>query len=214
MRIERLDPFTREQLDGAFGSRDVDALRLTWIGDSTGDGVGASAADNALPRLVAKGLRRPVELTVLARSGSRVTDALEEQLPLLAETTADWVVVAIGNNDVTHATSRKKLRSQLAELLAGVQAVKPQRIIVLGTAEFAGTPLLAQPLRFFAGLRSDQLNRDIRAAAREVGATFVDIIDGTGGAFVKNPKQLHARDGFHPNDAGYALWAETILKAI
>jgi len=210
----RLDGYTREQLDGLIGAGPGRALRVVWIGDSTGDGVGVSAPDRVLPRLVARGLGRPVELTVLANSGDRVEDAIRDQLPVLRAIDADWVFVGIGSNDVIHVTPRGRFREQLDELLRGVVAGGVRRTIVLGIGEFASTPLFAQPLRFLAGARGHQLTGDIADAARRHGALYVDIRARTGGRFVEDPVRYHARDRFHPSDEGYRLWAEAILDAL
>lgn len=102
----------------------------------------------------------------------------------------------------------------LDRLLAGVRDAAPSRVVVLGIAEFASTPLFLQPLRAIAGKRADMLDRDVRAAARKHDALFVDIKGRTGRAFVEDPRRHHARDGFHPSDDGYRLWAEATLDAI
>src|SRR2546423_9570534 len=68
--------YGRDELDGLIGAGPGEPLRVTWIGDSTGQGVGTSALEHALPRVVARGLGRPVELTVLAQSGARGPDAV------------------------------------------------------------------------------------------------------------------------------------------
>lgn len=211
-RVERLDGFTRAQLDRRIGSGR--ALRVTWIGDSTSAGVGASTPERALPVLVAQELGRPVELSVLSVSGATTADAVAEQLPQLAALEPEWVFVAIGSNDVTHLTSRATLRSGLETLLAGVEATRPERIIVLGVAEFGGTPLFARPLRTIAGWRAHQLDAVVEDVAATHGAIYVPIARLTGPGFAADPLGTHARDRFHPNDAGYGLWAEATLATL
>lgn len=223
-RVERLQPFARNELDGTFGPATTrgstlgDAgtapLRIVWLGDSTGDGVGASSPANALPRQVVAKLGVPVELSVLAHSGARVKDVLNDQVDKVRTLRPDWVIVGIGGNDVTHLTSRRRFRQQMAELLDRVRKASPTRIIVVGIGEFAATPLLAEPLRWIAGLRADVLAADQRRIATEHHAEFVDIIGATGPRFVGDPKRYHARDGFHPSDEGYGLWADAIVSAI
>jgi lysophospholipase L1-like esterase len=206
--------FTRDQLDGIVGAGSGTPLRVTWIGDSTGQGVGASDPEHALPRVVARGLGRPVELTVLAMSGARVADAVADQLPLLRGTRPQWVFIGIGGNDVTHITSRGAFRTAIEKLLEGVAAVQPDHVIVLGIGEFASNPRFAEPLRFIAGVRGHKLDSDLRNAANRHGALFVDIAGATGADFMRNPAHYHSVDRFHPSDAGYALWAEATLAFI
>lgn len=214
LRVERIEPYARTELDGRLGPSQGEPLRVVWIGDSTGAGVGAERVDSALPRLVAASLGRPVQLSVLAVSGARVADAVRDQLPELASLQPDWVFIGIGNNDVTHLTRSGSVRDALDTLVAGATATEAEQVVVLGTAAFAGTPLLRQPLRALAAWRSRRLDAIVRAIADAHGARYVPIAADTGPAFEADPQGLHASDGFHPNDAGYALWAESVLRAI
>lgn len=211
-RVERLDGFTRAQLDRRIGSGPP--LRITWIGDSTSAGVGASAPEHALPIVVAEALERAVELSVLSVSGATTADALAEQLPQLAGLAPDWVFVAIGSNDVTHLTRRATMRRNLDALLSGIEATRPERIIVLGVAEFGGTPLFARPLRTIAGWRGHQLDAVVADVAAAHGAIYVPIAALTGPGFAADPLGTHARDRFHPNDAGYRLWADATIETL
>lgn len=212
-RAPHIDGWTRAQLDGTFGEGSAEPIHIVWIGDSTGDGVGASSPDRALPRLVAEGLSRPVRLTVLANSGSRVGDAIDEQLPQVARLDPDWVIIGVGNNDVTHLTARRRFERDLERLLDGVAGTGPTRVVVLGIAEFAG-PLFAQPLRAIAGWRADSMDEVLRSVASRHGVLYVDIKGDTGAAFINEPKRFYTHDGFHPSDEGYGLWARATLEKI
>ena len=214
MGTKKLPEFSKDQLDKPIGGGAAKPLRIVWIGDSTGRGVGATDPQHALPRVVASGLDRPVELTVLAESGARVADALKIQLPQLQSLQPDWVVVCIGGNDVTHLTSRSAFRHRIEQLLSGIDRTRPAHVIVIGIGQFASTPLFAQPLRWIAGLRARELDSDLHAAADRHRALYVSIIDRVGRDFVRDPARYHARDRFHPSDDGYALWARATLDAI
>lgn len=210
-RVERIDGFTPEQLDGTIGQAPV--IRAVWIGDSTTAGVGASGPGRTLPHLVASSIGRGVELRVLGVSGATVRDALETQVGQL-EAGADVVFVSIGNNDVTHLSSRARVRRELHALLDAIAATKPSEIVVLGVANFGGSPLLRQPLRFFAGVRAHQLDTEVRQVARTFGATFVPVADLTHDGFAADPLGTHALDRFHPSDAGYQLWADAVTTTM
>jgi lysophospholipase L1-like esterase len=164
--------------------------------------------------MVARGLGRPVELTVLAKSGARVSDAVAEQLPLLQSTRPQWVFMEIGGNDVTHITRGGAFRSAIERLLDGIAAVHPEHVIVIGIGEFASTPRFAEPLRFIVGIRGHEFDTDLRIAANRHGALYVDIVGRTGPDFVRDPARYHSVDRFHPSDAGYDLWANAILATI
>jgi hypothetical protein len=74
------------------------------LGDSTGQGIGASSPERGYVGLIAQRLRvathRPVQVINLSVTGARVRDVVAGQLPKLAGMSADVVTVAVGANDV------------------------------------------------------------------------------------------------------------------
>ena len=184
-----------------------------WLGDSTAAGVGASSADAALPRLVAAASPgdRAVDLTVLAVSGARVGDVLDEQLPRVATARPDVVFVSVGANDVTHLTRTGDVAARYRRLLAGLPNGVP--VVVLGVPDMGSIPRLAQPLRALAGWRGRAVDEELRLAAAAAGATYVDIAGATGPAFRRDPGRLFAADRYHPSDAGSELWAAAVVDA-
>jgi len=185
---------------------------VVWLGDSTGAGIGASGPAGALPEQTAAALGRPVRMTVLARSGDRVADVLHHQLPAVAAIRPTVVFITVGANDTTHLTLRGAFRRDYERVLAGLPSTVRQ-IVVLGVPDMGSPPRLAQPLRAVAGWRGRSLDTDVRhLAARTPRAVFVDIAGKTGPAFRAHPGTYVARDRFHPNDAGYALWARAVAE--
>lgn len=211
---DRLEGYDRSELDGSVGTGDGPALRVAWIGDSLSIGVGASSPDHALSRLVSGRLGRLVELSVLGVSGHRASDAMAHQIPLLPDLRPDWVFVEIGSNDVAHVTSRRRFRAAMERILSSVDALHPQKVVVLGVAEFGVSPLLAQPLRGIAGARGHMLDEDVREAAVRHGALYVPISDLTGTDFGRDPIRYHARDRYHPSDDGFELWARAVIDTL
>ncbi|MDQ1391708.1 MAG: hypothetical protein QOF30_685 [Acidimicrobiaceae bacterium] len=189
------------------------APAVVWLGDSTAAGIGASEPGHTLPQEVAQLLGRPVRLTVLAHSGARVADVVRLQLPRLAALQPTEVFVSVGANDATHLTSRSRFRRDYGRLVAGLPA-SVVRVVLLGVPDMGGTPRLAQPLRAVAGWRGRALATDIRNLARRRHAIYVDIAGGTGAAFRRAPKRYFFSDHFHPNDAGYHLWATVVAAAV
>ena len=208
--LDRATPFVLDGLFGPVGDAGPPPLRLVWLGDSTGAGVGASRPDGAVPRQVAARLGRPVRLTVLAESGDRVADVVQEQAGLVTE--ADVVVVGVGANDVVHVTGRGAFRSRYRRLVAALP--EDARIVLLGVPDMGSPPRLLQPLRALAAWRGRALDDDIRHLARDIGATYVDIAGETGSRFRRHPGRYFSADRYHPNDAGYELWADAVLAAL
>lgn len=185
-------------------------LRTVWLGDSTAAGVGATAAEGVVGRQVAQRLGRPVDVRVLASSGDRISDVVARQLPRLPAD-AQVIFISVGANDATHGTRTGTFSSSYREVLAGV----PENacVVLLGVPDLGSPPRLAQPLRAVAGFRGRSLDRKVRQLARESGATFVDIAGATGPAF-RRDRSLFSPDGYHPVDAGYALWAGAVTSAM
>jgi lysophospholipase L1-like esterase len=199
------------RLDGPVGPLTGTALRVVWLGDSTAAGVGVDDPGDALPVVVARELGVAVDLTVLAVSGARVADVVDEQLPAVAALEPDVVLVSVGANDVTHLTSRDDLADRYRQLVGGL----PDRaaVVLLGVPDMGSVPRLAQPLRAVAGFRGRQLDEVVREVARDVGATYVPIARATGPAFRREPDRMFAADEYHPSAAGYRLWADAVIAA-
>lgn len=185
-------------------------LRTVWLGDSTAAGVGAASVDGVVGRQVARRLGRPVEVTVLASSGTTVGDVVDEQVPRVPAD-ADVVFVSVGANDATHLTSRGSFSSSYLTLL---ERLPPEAcVVLLGVPDLGSPPRLAQPLRAVAGWRGRMLDKQVRSLAKGWGATYVDIAGSTGAAF-RRDRSLFAVDGYHPNDRGYSLWAGAVTSAM
>jgi lysophospholipase L1-like esterase len=186
---------------------------VVWLGDSTAAGTGASGLGGSLPRQVADRLGRPVRLTVLARSGARIADVLRLQLPELAHLKPAAVFVSVGANDATHFTWRSRFRRDYGRLLAGLPTTVHQ-VVLLGVPDLGSPTRLPQPLRALAASRGRALATDVRHLATRLGAVYVDIAGRTGPAFRQHPDRYLAADHYHPNDAGYRMWADAVAATL
>lgn len=200
-------------LDGPLGSPATGApLRIVWLGDSTARGEGVSHADDTLPRLVASGLDVPVELTVLAVSGARVADVLDAQAPRIRGLRPDVVFVSVGANDSSHLRTRGRFRRSYEELVRSLP--EGALVMLLGVPDMgAAIPPRIQPLRAFSEWRGRLLDAEVRRVARSAGAVYVDIAGSTGRVFRRHRDRLYADDRYHPDEAGYRLWARAVLDA-
>lgn len=198
--------------DGVIGAGTGEPLTMVWLGDSTAAGVGATDADHAIPRRVARALDRPVELTSFAVSGDRVADVVDDQIDRLAELRPDVVLVSIGANDVVHLSSRDVFRSTYDELVAAIP--EGTLLVLLGVPDMGAPPRYLQPLRGIAALRGRQLDGVSRAVARDAGAVYVDIAGETGPTMRSDTDRYFAEDRYHPSDDGYALWATAVVEQL
>lgn len=200
------------RLDGPVGAGQGEPLRVLWLGDSTAAGVGVERPGDALPNIVAAALDRPVELRVLAVSGDRIGDVVDDQVPAAGEVQADVVFVSVGANDVTHLTSRDDFGQRYRTLLGRLP--RAVDVVLLGVPDMGAVPRLAQPLRAVAGFRGRELDEVVREVAAEAGATYVGIAAATGPTFRAEPGLMFAADEYHPSTAGYRLWADAVLAEV
>ena len=204
--LTETDPY---DLDGVVGDdKPGRTERVVWLGDSTVAGVGSSEPDAALPRSYAAGLDHPVDLTVLAVSGARVADVVDEQLPRFPEGEIDTVLISIGANDAVHLTRAGDFGRRYEQVLDALP--EGADVVMLGVPDIGSVPRFAQPLRFLAGVRGGTIDAVIDDLAGARGHTYVDIAGRTGPAFRRDPGTYFATDDYHPSDAGYVLWSQAI----
>jgi lysophospholipase L1-like esterase len=197
--------------DGHLGG-DGSSLRMVWLGDSTAAGVGASSADTAVPRRVARALGRPVDLIVRAVSGDRIDHVVDRQVRGLADLHPDVVLVSVGANDVVHLTSRDDFRDGYRRLLDRIP--DGALVVLLGVPDMGAPRRLPQPLRAIAGWRGRALDEVTRSIARDSGSAYVDIAGETGPEMRAHAGRDFAADRYHPSDDGYALWAAAVLEVL
>jgi lysophospholipase L1-like esterase len=183
-----------------------DGLRLLIVGDSSGAGVGASHQDQALAGQLECQLAPrfgPVGWQLVATTGHRSDQALE-QLRATPLRPADVLVTALGVNDVVDLRAPRRSVAALQALIADARERAGVRQVLISAAPpMHRFPLLPQPLRWFMGERALQLNAALQAAFGEAVIQLPASLQAEAGS-------LLAEDGFHPNPAGYRLWAETL----
>ncbi len=191
--------------------RPGEGRRVVWLGDSTAAGIGASNSAGALPSQVADGLAGP-RVSVLAVSGSRVADVLDDQVPKVAGLEPDLILISVGANDTIHLTGRGAFRHTYEKVVRALPSGVP--VMLLGVPDMGAIPRFAQPLRAVSGWRGRNLDAEVRQVAAGTGAIYADIAGPTGPPFRRDPNRYFAADDFHPSDAGYGLWAEAVLKVL
>jgi lysophospholipase L1-like esterase len=173
-----------------------------WValGDSTAQGIGASAFDRGYVGQLLDRLRagrdddeqwRVVNLSV---TGARVGDVISGQLPALRDLPrADLVTCAIGANDI--------LRTRWSQMEPGLRSLLEQLP--------AATVVATLP----AGLREGktaQANALIRAEAPAHDLRVADVHASTGPPWAGK----YWIDHFHPSDLGYRDWTDAFARAI
>jgi lysophospholipase L1-like esterase len=209
-RGPRVTEFDPHRADGELGPAGGTAVEVTWIGDSTAAGVGASAPAQGPAPTVARATGRRMHLVVRAVSGARVADVVGQAAGVGPGT--DLVVVSVGANDATHSVSTGAFRADYERLLGALPPATA--VVLLGVPDIGAATRLALPLRQVAaaqGRRFDAVVHDLAAARR---VAYVDIAGRTGPAFRSEPDRYLAADHYHPNDAGYGLWCDAVAPVV
>ena len=180
---------------------------LLVVGDSTALGIGASHPANGYIGWLMAALNResghdePWRVINLAQSGAKFDDGVRRQVPIARQLPApDVAICCLGTNDLVWGLNTTLLRRKARTLVADVGDLLPQG---------AGCETVVCPVAGRSG-RARLVNRAIRAAAEDVGVSFVNPWNEPG----PGPSTRLASDRFHPSDSGYALMAKPIGRRL
>jgi lysophospholipase L1-like esterase len=179
-------------------ARQADGPLWVAVGDSTAQGIGASAPDRGYVGQLLVRLRdeqrRPWRVVNLSATGARVADVVREQVPRINEVgEPELITCAAGANDVIRLGFRR-VAEALREL---IRALPPNAV------------LATIPQGLLPG-RTRELNQIIRADAPAAGLRIADAWAHTGPPW----RGKYAADEFHPNDTGYGEWCASFAEAI
>ncbi len=185
-------------------------VRILVLGDSAAAGVGVAHQDQALagPLAAALSVNYSVEWRLEAVSGTTTSAALE-RLVGIGCGEYDVAVTSLGVNDVVAGVGRDRWREQQRLLRALLrERFGVSRIVVSGFPPVAAFPALPQPLRWYLGRRSRELDADLERDVRgEADVTYLSL------DFVSD-MSLMAVDGFHPGPEIYRSWADAAARVI
>jgi len=168
------------------------------VGDSTAQGLGASAPDRGYVGQLLVRLRqmqrRRWRVINLSVTGARVVDVAGKQAPRIDEDgDPELVTCSVGANDVI----RFGFGRVAAELRGLIRAL--HRGAVIATIPQGLLPR-----------RTRELNEIIRTEAPAAGLRIADAWAHTGPPW----HGKYAADDFHPNDIGYRDWCAAFAEAI
>ncbi len=163
---------------------------LVVLGDSLAQGIGASDPQLGYPHQVATAIGAN-QIVNLSRSGAKIADVCDVQLPALGATElVDPIVICtVGSNDLLGLPARPgRLIGPLLE------ALPP-------SATIATIPDIAS-------LTAKRFNRQLRTRAASTGHRVADL-----SRHLPSWSGRQAKDRFHPNDIGYECWTAAFVAA-
>lgn len=188
------------------------------LGDSTGAGVGAVDGGYVL-RLYKRVLQhRPgSQLANLCVSGADTADVLRGQLENGVQKNPQLVTLGIGINDIGHSVPLERFAQNYDRILSTLKEKTQARIVVTNIPDISSAPVIPSSMRSRYHQQIVTFNQRLEEIANRHGVTIFDIFSITARELPSHPEYF-SRDGFHPSDEGYELWAiemwPTIARAI
>lgn len=184
-----------------------DSLWYVALGDSAAVGIGASSPTKGYVGLIADKLRetsgRPVHVVNIARSGARLADVLETQLPKLKQLNfpEDTVItIDIGSNNMKEF-NHDNFKSEFDDILKKL----PPRTII------ADIPYFGPYSHRHGSQNVSQANEVIHELSQTHGFRLAELYGHT----QKNKNiRYYAADLFHPSDKGYRSWFNAFYEVL
>lgn len=191
------------------GGMEMNTGPITYValGDSTGAGVGAVNGGYVL-RLYSRMLEpRPgSQLFNLCVSGATTHDVLRGQLNQGVAKNPDLVTLGIGINDIGHGLTVDQFAENYDRILSTLKEKTTARIVVTNIPDISSAPVVASSMRDRYHRQFVEFNQRLEEIANRHGVTVFDIYSITTRELPAHPEYF-SRDGFHPSDKGYELWA-------
>lgn len=191
------------------------AFVFVAIGDSTVEGVGASSPDKSFASVVFKSIkqkRKDAQFFNLGVKGARVKDVISHQLNKAIALSPDMVLISIGANDVFRGTRESKFEREFKYLLDSLSRETQATVVVNNIPDISLTPKISKIAWAYCSIRIKRFNKRIQRYAQKMGTIFVDLHDLS--QVFKGYGELVSKDGLHPSDIGYAIWANAILSKL
>ncbi len=178
------------------------------LGDSAAQGVGASQPLKGYVGLIAEELRQDkkteVKILNLSKSGAKVKDVLETQLPLykkLCLETPQLVTIEIGANDII-SFNEQKFEAEMDELMSELS----EKTVISDIPSFAGSRYAKYEPRVI------KANEIIHRLGAEHGFKIAELYKRVA---ANHGLRTFAADIFHPSDYAYKTnWLEAFMERI
>ena len=206
-KVGRLPDATGETV-GEVGEH-VETANLLAIGESTVAGVGVKTHAEALTGQFSKHLSREIGKTIrwhaVGQSGITVGKTLRELIPKLPAEKMDFIVIALGANDVFGLSSPNKWRKDLTRLLEILRSKNEDAIIFVANVPMVRDFIaLPNPLRYVLSRLAKLHHFNARDLISEMDKViyFDDV---------KKVDDDFFSDGVHPSAKGYDLWSKSMV---
>jgi len=184
------------------------ALRLLVVGDSTAVGTGASSPPASLAGLLAAKFPRLL-IENRANDGATFADVATQ---LSGARQFDMVLVQAGGNDVIRLRDMDAVARDIERVTTLARQHAPL-VVLMPAGNVGNAPFFFPPLSWWMTERSRQLHAHARASAARAGSgvVYVSLFEERENDPFAQQRDLNAKDGLHPSDAGYRLWLDQLM---
>jgi acyl-CoA thioesterase I len=187
------------------------------LGDSTVEGVGASNRDaNYVSRVHARLRERypAARMENLGVGGATSGDVQKRQLDRAIALAPHLITLSVGPNDITRGVTVTRYERTMTTILESLGRKTTAVVVVNLLPDLAVTPRFrGGPHEQKVGRLTVEYNDVLRRTVPVHGGELVDLYAPSQREVPRRPGLL-AGDGYHPSDAGYALWAELTWEVI
>jgi lysophospholipase L1-like esterase len=178
-------------------------------------GVGAKEGGGYVLRLFnrIKSERPLSRLTNLCVSGATTEDVIRAQLREAIISRPTLVTLGIGINDIGHGMSVETFARNYEAIIKRLKDETTARIVVTNIPDISFAPVVFAAQRDATRRTVQLFNEKINAIADRYKVAIVDAYTETHNTIPTHP-EFFSDDGFHPSDAGYEYWAETMWPTI
>ena len=192
----------------SLGKHQDSQLKLLFLGESPAAGVGIQYINDAVSARVAHNLAEisQIDWQLLAENGITVKELLIK-LQLAETHTPDISIINMGVNDCTGLTSCREWQKQINGLVNELKTRGSKHIFFTAVPPLHQFPLLPAPLNWLMGHRAHILNTLLEDICRQHKIEFLPFS-------AQLTPELIGIDGYHPNEKGSELWANSIPRQI
>lgn len=185
------------------------------LGDSTVYGLGASSPNtNYVGRLFAslQWEYPSARLTNLGTCLATAADVLAEQVPNAILLQPQLVTLSVGPNDLRQGRGPDDFGRRVEVILERLDRETDAAVVLNALPDLGSAPRFRPEERSMVAA----LTRHYNHALRHVADSFdVDLVDlELGDRAESELHRLFSEDGYHPSDAGYAVWAGVLWEAV
>jgi acyl-CoA thioesterase-1 len=196
-----------------FQSADEKSVSYLALGDSTCVGLGAQKGYGYVERLLGRIRRRYPASQQLKLCGlGNTTTVVLQRLSSGVDIHPTIVTVSVGINDLLERVNEQEFARNYNEIIKYIQKLGAT-IIVVNLPDVSLAPGLPEAMRVDLRARVIIFNKQIAAIARRHSLPVIDLYGACNREIPFHP-EFFSSDGFHPSDAGYEFWTETMWPIV